>query len=103
MTLIANPCKSSHTIVGERLRGWLTPPDPSTNHNIACSTQHERTAAWVFNENIFEEWESLGSLLWIHGKGMFLHSGDHMSLTPAFVAGSGKSILWFGILFSLRI
>ncbi len=45
----------------------------------------------------------MGSLLWIHGKGMFLHSGDHMSLTPAFVAGSGKSILWFGILFSLRI
>jgi len=26
-----------------------------------------------------------------------------MSLTPAFIAGSGKSILWFGILISLRI
>jgi hypothetical protein len=96
----------AHTIVGERLRqdlrGWLTPPDPSTNHNIACSTQHERTAAWVFNEDIFREWESSGTLLWIHGKGMFLYSGVPMILTtPAFVAGSGKSILWFGILFSL--
>ncbi|KAI9434649.1 hypothetical protein H4582DRAFT_762083 [Lactarius indigo] len=56
----------------ERLRGWLTPPDPSTNHTNACGTQHERTAAWVFDDNIFKEWESsqLGSLLWIHGKGM---------------------------------
>ncbi|KAI9432228.1 hypothetical protein H4582DRAFT_1123101 [Lactarius indigo] len=55
----------------ERLRGWLTPPDPSTNHANACSTQHERTAAWVFNELVFKEWESSepGSLLWIHGKG----------------------------------
>ncbi|KAH9178054.1 hypothetical protein EDB89DRAFT_1880022, partial [Lactarius sanguifluus] len=62
----------------ERLRGWLTPPDPSTNHTNACSTQHDCTAAWVFDDDIFKEWESSqsGSLLWIHGK-----------------AGSGKSIL----------
>ncbi|KAH8999661.1 hypothetical protein EDB86DRAFT_3101604 [Lactarius hatsudake] len=67
----------------ERLRGWLTPPDPSTNHSNACSTQHERTAAWVFNEDIFKEWESSesASLLWIHGK-----------------AGSGKSILCSAII-----
>ncbi|KAN0141605.1 Ankyrin repeat-containing domain protein [Lactarius tabidus] len=63
------------------LRGWLSPPDPSTNHNIACDTQHERTATWVFNEDIFKEWESSGSLLWIHGK-----------------AGSGKSILCSAII-----
>ncbi|KAH9055788.1 ankyrin repeat-containing domain protein [Lactarius deliciosus] len=62
----------------ERFRGWLTPPDPSTNHINACSTQHDCTAAWVFDDDIFKEWESSqsGSLLWIHGK-----------------AGSGKSIL----------
>ncbi|KAH9169172.1 hypothetical protein EDB89DRAFT_2099150, partial [Lactarius sanguifluus] len=67
----------------ERLQGWLTPPDPSTNHANACSAQHERTAAWVFNEHIFKEWESSesGSLLWIHGK-----------------AGSGKSILCSAII-----
>ncbi|KAH8999679.1 hypothetical protein EDB86DRAFT_3042611, partial [Lactarius hatsudake] len=67
----------------ERLQGWLTPPDPSTNHTNACSAQHERTAAWVFNEHIFKEWESSesGSLLWIHGK-----------------AGSGKSILCSAII-----
>ncbi|KAN0127782.1 hypothetical protein V8E53_014395, partial [Lactarius tabidus] len=63
------------------LQGWLTPPDPSTNHNIACSSQHERTAVWVFSDNIYNEWESSGSLLWIHGK-----------------AGSGKSILCSAII-----
>ncbi|KAN0141638.1 hypothetical protein V8E53_000100, partial [Lactarius tabidus] len=58
------------------LQGWLTPPDPSTNHNIACNSQHERTASWVFSEIVYREWELSGSLFWIHGK-----------------AGSGKSIL----------
>ncbi|KAH9040810.1 hypothetical protein EDB84DRAFT_1576915, partial [Lactarius hengduanensis] len=62
----------------KRFRGWLTPPDPSINHTNACGTQHDCTAAWVFDDDIFKVWESSqsGSLLWIHGK-----------------AGSGKSIL----------
>ena len=30
------------------IRGWLSPPDPSTNHNIACSTRHQGTAEWFF-------------------------------------------------------
>ncbi|KAH9169144.1 hypothetical protein EDB89DRAFT_2099112, partial [Lactarius sanguifluus] len=67
----------------ERLLGWLTPPDPSTNHTNACGTQHDCTAAWVFDDDIFKEWElsQSGSLLWIHGK-----------------AGSGKSILCSAII-----
>ncbi|KAF8259277.1 hypothetical protein EI94DRAFT_1430440, partial [Lactarius quietus] len=67
--------------VGEELHSWLTPPDASTNHNIACSSQHEKTADWVFSEEIYKEWELSGSLLWIHGK-----------------AGSGKSILCSSII-----
>lgn len=63
------------------LRGWLSPPDPSTNHNIACGTQHERTSAWLFKDIMFKEWESNGSLLWIHGK-----------------PGSGKSVLCSAII-----
>ncbi|KAH9014001.1 hypothetical protein EDB85DRAFT_894151 [Lactarius pseudohatsudake] len=55
---------------------WLSPPDPSINHNIMCGAQHERTSAWLFKEVIYEEWESKGPLLWIHGK-----------------PGSGKSVL----------
>ncbi|KAH9175534.1 hypothetical protein EDB89DRAFT_319654 [Lactarius sanguifluus] len=60
----------------ERLRSWITPPDPSTNHNIACEIHHGGTAEWFYRGSTFAEWKSTGSLLWIYGK-----------------PGSGKSIL----------
>lgn len=53
------------------LRRWLSPPDPSTSHNVACSAHHEGTAAWFFQGRIFEEWKTTDSLLWVHGKRMF--------------------------------
>ncbi|KAF8267871.1 hypothetical protein EI94DRAFT_1254932 [Lactarius quietus] len=64
-------------------RAWLSPPDPSTNQNIAYSAQHEGTATWFFQGSIFIEWKSKSStsLLWIHGK-----------------PGSGKSILCSAII-----
>ena len=79
------------------LRRWLSPPDPSTNHNIACSAHHEGTAAWFFQGSIFREWKTTDSLLWIHGKRTFV---DSLSLSfgtdvVIFEAGSGKSVLWF--------
>ena len=52
----------------ETIHKWLSPPDPSTNHNIACGTHHKKTATWFFEGSIFQEWKSTGSLLWIHGK-----------------------------------
>jgi archaellum component FlaC len=52
----------------ENIHKWLSPPDPSTNHNIACGTHHKKTATWFFQGSIFQEWKSTGSLLWIHGK-----------------------------------
>ncbi|KAH9016025.1 hypothetical protein EDB85DRAFT_2280101 [Lactarius pseudohatsudake] len=64
-------------------RAWLSPPDPSTNQNIASTTQHEGTATWFFQGSIFVGWKSKSttSLLWIHGK-----------------PGSGKSILCSAII-----
>ena len=52
------------------LRRWLSPPDPSTNHNIAYSAHHKGTATWFFEGTSYNEWKSTGSesLLWIHGK-----------------------------------
>jgi hypothetical protein len=52
------------------LRGWLSPPDPSTNHIIACKAHHKGTATWFFEGRTYTEWKSTGSesLLWIHGK-----------------------------------
>ena len=52
----------------ESIHKWLSPPDPSTNHNIACSTHNKKAATWFFEGSIFQEWKSTGSLLWIHGK-----------------------------------
>ena len=53
------------------LRRWLSPPDPSTNHNIASNAHHEGTATWFFEGSIYRDWKSTTSsepLLWIHGK-----------------------------------
>ena len=56
------------------LRSWLSPADPSTNHNIARKAQHKGTAAWLFDGQSIIKWKSTGSLLWIHGKRAFLLS-----------------------------
>ena len=87
---------SSGRQLRENIHKWLSPSDPSTNHNIACGTHHKKTASWFFQGTIFQEWKSTGSLLWIHGKRL---PTPPSSLTPSniifIIAGSGKSILWF--------
>ena len=50
---------------------WLSPPDPSTNHNFVREARHSGTAAWFFESNSLTEWKARGSLLWIHGKRMY--------------------------------
>jgi hypothetical protein len=52
------------------IRNWLSPPDPSTNHNIVCDTHRTGSATWFTQGTPFDEWKSTGSLLWIHGKRM---------------------------------
>ena len=70
----AETLKLTHILVDnqvrESLRTWVTPPDPSTNHTIACGIQHDGSAQWFFRGGIFSEWKSTGSLLWIYGKRM---------------------------------
>ena len=84
----------SSLVIGSQLRQdirrWLSPPDPSTNHNVASSARHKGMAKWFFQGTIFREWKSAGSLLWVHGKRAFLLpfnstlSDDHLSqLVPA--------------------
>jgi hypothetical protein len=60
--------KLSGNQLRENVHKWLSPPDPSTNHNIARGTHYKKTASWFFQGSIFQEWKSTGSLLWIHGK-----------------------------------
>jgi hypothetical protein len=70
--LIRADIRASHALAGnqvrENLRKWLSPPDPSTNHNIACAAHHEGSATWFSQGSMFKDWKLTGSLLWIHGK-----------------------------------
>ena len=81
------------------LKRWFTPPDPSTNYELGLDAYHKGTTTWFTEGNIFHEWDSNGSLLWIHGKRASFHRSVYLSLiSPAiFIAGSGKSILWSAI------
>ena len=80
----------------DSIHNWLSPPDPSTNHNIACGTRHKKMASWFFQGSIYQEWKSTGSLLWVHGKRSHRTlSNLTRSNTILYVAGSGKSVLWF--------
>jgi hypothetical protein len=69
----------------DNIHNRLSPPDPSTNHNIACDTHHKKAATWFFQGSIFRKWKSTSSLLWIHGKRAFSPpshpvSGDTLNL-----------------------
>ena len=77
---------------------WLSPPDPSTNHNFVRKARHNETAAWFFESKSFAEWKARGSLLWIHGKRMFLEPPTGLPCTNNFInleAGAGKSTLLY--------
>ena len=81
---VAHSSCSNQLLTGNQLiqllRTWLSPSDPSTNHNIARKAQHKGTAVWFFQGSIFVEWKSTGSLLWIHGKRAFLSAFSGLAL-----------------------
>jgi hypothetical protein len=71
--------EGSGIFTGDRLRDsllrWLSPPDTSTNHNMARKVHHRGTTQWFLQGNVFNEWKTSDSVLWIHGKrGFFLVS-----------------------------
>jgi hypothetical protein len=80
----------------EKVRSWLSTPDPSINHNTACENQHVGTAKWFTQGSIFQDWKENGSLLWIRGN-RTLHQLFYRvyQFIPDFAAGAGKSILWY--------
>jgi hypothetical protein len=77
-TILTFHCRDRLHLVGDQLRQevqhWLSPPDPSTNHNFVQKARHSGTAEWFFESNTLAEWKSRGSLLWIHGKRMFFQT-----------------------------
>jgi len=68
----------SNIVTGDQLRDslfrWLSPPDPSINHNTASRAHHDGTAQWFFQGSIFNQWKSTGDFLWVHGKRTLLSS-----------------------------
>jgi hypothetical protein len=80
------------------IQHWLSPPNPSTNHNSASEARYGGTAAWFFKSEALKEWRARGSLLWIHGKRMFYESLMSALCIYNFVdfeAGAGKSTLLY--------
>ncbi|KAH9971091.1 hypothetical protein BGW80DRAFT_1253522 [Lactifluus volemus] len=50
------------------LQHWLSPPNPSKNHNTACAARHDGTTTWLTQSDTLVNWQSSGSLLWVCGK-----------------------------------
>jgi hypothetical protein len=61
-----NKMKRDH--LQEKVRSWLSPPDPSKNHITSRGAHHGGTAKWFTQSNTFGEWNEKGPLLWVHGK-----------------------------------
>jgi hypothetical protein len=83
----------------EKVRNWLSPPDPSTNQNTIYEAFQIGTGSWFFKGNVFAEWKATGPILWIHGKRM-CSSAALIRLLPCLgiLAGSGKSTLMYVLL-----
>jgi Cdc6-like AAA superfamily ATPase len=65
---------------------WLSPPDPSTNHNKALQQRQEGTGRWFLESHEFVTWKAQkNSFLWLHG-----------------IPGCGKTILSSTIIESLK-
>jgi hypothetical protein len=66
----------------QNIHQWLSPPDPSSNHNTACSKRQLTTGAWFLESEEFGKWKlGSNSFLWLHGIGKhipleaFKHTG----------------------------
>ena len=73
----------------EKIFGWLSAPDPWTNHHTACKSRHRGTADWFIKGNTFSDWRTSdvpSSLLWVHGKRL---------LIPAFCGSTGSKFFFF--------
>ncbi|KAH6666209.1 hypothetical protein B0J14DRAFT_199342 [Halenospora varia] len=61
----------------QKIRHWLSSPDPSSNHNAACKARQATTGEWFLKSDEFKEWKMTSrSFLWLYG-----------------IPGCGKSVL----------
>lgn len=70
----------------EKVRQWLSPPDPSSNYNEALAKRHAGSGRWFLSSWRYKQWKQKPkSLLWLHG-----------------IPGCGKTILSASVLEDLR-
>ena len=52
----------------DKIKKWLSPPDPSTNLNEAQKKRYGKTGIWFLESELFKEWK-LGArrYIWLHG------------------------------------
>ncbi len=51
-----------------KIERWLSPPDPSINHNKALRQRHEGSGSWLLrSENLWEWKAQRNSFLWLRG------------------------------------
>jgi hypothetical protein len=74
----------------ENFLKWLSPPDPTVNHNIACDSRQERSN-WFLQSKTFEKWKSEGSLLWIHGKRISVLLPSWLDCSPSPVSQRARA------------
>jgi len=56
--------------VDEDVRRWLSPPDPSVNHNRALMARHEGTGKWLLLREDFREWKATDcGVYWLYALG----------------------------------
>ncbi|KAK8052793.1 hypothetical protein PG996_012094 [Apiospora saccharicola] len=52
----------------KKIRKWLSPPDPSTNFNIARRQHYQGTGQWFLKSEAYKKWKTKrNSLLWLNG------------------------------------
>lgn len=51
----------------QKIREWLNPPNPWTNHESARKLYVQHTGEWLFESNEYQAWKSGGRHLWLYG------------------------------------
>ena len=52
----------------DKVMNWLSPPDPSTNFNIARELRHQRSGQWLLDSDTYSAWKAEpNSFLWLNG------------------------------------
>lgn len=52
----------------QKIRRWLSPPDPSSNYNTARDSYQPTTGDWFLGSKEFREWRAKSnSFLWLYG------------------------------------